>query len=589
MKYDKYRIIGLNLALIVTCLIIGGGVSVHMGQDANADLATYHIYNAWALLHKRWNTDLFVAGIHGYFNPLIDLPYYFLAFDWLSEYPRILAFLMGIPYGLLVYLTTLVTWVILDEEGVKTIWRCIATVLVVVFSVTGVATISQVGTTFNGVKTAVLILTGVYLLVYGLKKNTNHILDSTSATSGLLFGLAAGLKFTTSIYASSAVLAIFIVSQSWSRKFIRSIIFSLFWLIAFTTIYGWWGWHLYALTGNPMYPMFGYIFHSSFTHPINMFHLYHIFKPHTLTQWLFYPYFWLTAQYSAIGLRFADSRFSFGFSSILALVLLLIMKLLRNRQSADYSSQRIMLSSSALFIVIFVAVSYVEWLVIFSYLRYAVPIEALLGIMVMVVLLQLFKQSHKHIMPIASGCMLVIACIALYTTVYPNFGRVAYGKRVWSMQPVYLPSHSMILMFGGPIGYMAPMLAAQNHKISFIGDPNFGFDNRRYKLGESIYQKVNKYNGYIYVLRRTDMDSYSWRKNREAHMMKILKKLGVSVSGTLCLPFSSNRDSDLEICSARNAKNAKWAPAPRISLQDAQSVQAITQPGQHKLLFAATG
>jgi len=585
MKSRKLLFLVFNALLVLICLIIGGYVSLHLGQDANFDLTNYHIYNAWAFLHERWKMDLFVAGIQGYFSPYIELPYYVLAFRWLPDYPRTVAFLMGLPYGLLIYFTTLVTWFVLEDYSVKPIPRAIVTLIVVIFGVTGVAVVSQVGTTFNEIQTAALVIAGVALLTYGLRGDKGHLPIAASGTGGLLFGLAAGLKFTASIYAPAAVLGIFIVARTCRYKVSGIALFAFSWFVAFLVTYGWWGWHLYATTGNPMYPMFDNVFHSPFAPPLDLVHVYHVFKPHTLVQWLFYPFFWLSRQASAIGIGFADPRFAVGMSAVLLLVLLTIWKLLRANQFAASVGRREILAPSALFVIVFVATSYAEWLRVFSYLRYAVPIEVLLGVVVIIALLQIFPRRHSAVVPITIVGMLAVLGVSVATTVYPDFGRLEYGERVWSVQPVQLPPHSLIIMFGGPNGYLAPAIAEQNVDVVFVGDPGSGYTNKKYKLGREFFKKVNEHNGPIYVLKRTDMDTYSAHAGREQEMDGILKAWAVSVSPALCLPFSSNMDWDLEICSAHNASNTTWAPAPRSPWPGTPSVPTVPAPDQHTPSF----
>ncbi len=51
---DFYKIMLVNRHfLLVLCLIVGGTVSVLLGQDANWDLKNYHLYNPFAFLNDR--------------------------------------------------------------------------------------------------------------------------------------------------------------------------------------------------------------------------------------------------------------------------------------------------------------------------------------------------------------------------------------------------------------------------------------------------------------------------------------------------------------------------------------------------------
>lgn len=91
------------LWVLLACLAIGAALSIHMGQDASWDLRNYHLYNAWAWLNGREKTDVAAAGLQSFFNPILDVPYYFLMAGPLEHAPRWLAATQGLWYGLLVF------------------------------------------------------------------------------------------------------------------------------------------------------------------------------------------------------------------------------------------------------------------------------------------------------------------------------------------------------------------------------------------------------------------------------------------------------------------------------------------------------
>src|SRR3954447_18756256 len=92
---------GVAIAVAMFFAAVFGMLSVELGQDANWDLKNYHLYNAYGLLHGRLKVDLAAAAMQSFFNPLLDLQYYFLSFSLFPNYPRIVAFVMGINSALL--------------------------------------------------------------------------------------------------------------------------------------------------------------------------------------------------------------------------------------------------------------------------------------------------------------------------------------------------------------------------------------------------------------------------------------------------------------------------------------------------------
>src|ERR1051325_11236165 len=95
----RRRDVALVIALFVT--VAFGALSVHFGQDANWDLKSYHLYNPFQLLNGRLRLDFNAVGFQNLFNPLLDLPYYFISVSLLPHHPRVVAFIMGLNNALL--------------------------------------------------------------------------------------------------------------------------------------------------------------------------------------------------------------------------------------------------------------------------------------------------------------------------------------------------------------------------------------------------------------------------------------------------------------------------------------------------------
>jgi hypothetical protein len=72
-------------------------LSLASGQDDGWDMRNYHLYNVHALLNGRIGFDFSPAGFQSYFNPTLELPYYYLN-QWLP--PRAVGFAMGVLHGL---------------------------------------------------------------------------------------------------------------------------------------------------------------------------------------------------------------------------------------------------------------------------------------------------------------------------------------------------------------------------------------------------------------------------------------------------------------------------------------------------------
>ncbi len=97
----------LVLTLSVAVPIAFGAVSIGFHRSFDWDLMNYHYYNAFAFLNDRIGFDIAPAQLQSYFNPLIDLPFYWLA----NNLPAVaVAFVMGAIQGLNFTMVYLLFW-----------------------------------------------------------------------------------------------------------------------------------------------------------------------------------------------------------------------------------------------------------------------------------------------------------------------------------------------------------------------------------------------------------------------------------------------------------------------------------------------
>src|SRR5580704_4986440 len=68
-----------ELAFIGVVILAFGCISILLGKDDGWDFRNYHWYDAYAFLHARLGFDVAVAHHATYYNPLIHLPFYWLA------------------------------------------------------------------------------------------------------------------------------------------------------------------------------------------------------------------------------------------------------------------------------------------------------------------------------------------------------------------------------------------------------------------------------------------------------------------------------------------------------------------------------
>ncbi len=303
------------------CLTIGALASLAMGQDANWDLLNYHLYNGFAALHGRFSQDLLAAGMQSYLNPVLDALYTALALGPLRHALRILAAVTGLWYGMVIFLAyRLATLLSSDVRNPGVTRPAIVTVIAAtMLSVSGAATISQVGTTTEELQVAVVMLAGLLVMMQGATPHPDETWRETTslrrvAGGGLLFGLAAGLKLTAAVYAPAALLAAMSLHSAPSSRSLRwmatGAAFVAGWLVGLTAADGWWAVMLERRFSSPTFPMFNGLFRSSLYPPASL--LDGRFLPHGVLQWLFYPIFWASTPMALVSeLPLRDPRLGF--------------------------------------------------------------------------------------------------------------------------------------------------------------------------------------------------------------------------------------------------------------------------------------
>ena len=215
----------LHIYFLFLCLIVGGLLSIYYGPDANWDLQNYHLYNAFQFLHDRMKQDFMAAGIQTYLNPILDLPYYYLSVEKFQNSPKVVAFIMGLPYGLVIFLCLFIANKISLAMPKP---KKLEVFLAATFGSTGTIVLSEVGTTFNDIQISVIVLLALLFELNAVDRE-NH----KGILSGVLLGVAAGLKMTCVFFAPAMFVAILITSKSIHSALRTGFPFCFFWVLDF--------------------------------------------------------------------------------------------------------------------------------------------------------------------------------------------------------------------------------------------------------------------------------------------------------------------------------------------------------------------
>ncbi len=475
----------MGWGVFLACWATAAAVAFALGRDANHDLRSYHYYNAFALLAGRWGVDLAPAGPHSFLHPGLDLPFYLLTQSALNDWPRVAAALQAGYAGVLAFLVLAVANLTCGGDA-----RRVTTpgVLVAAFGLTGSATLPEIGLTKNDIQIACLVVGALLavLLAAGAEDGARpRRASGLRLLAGALGGAALGLKLTAIIFPPALAVAAVLASRPGAAARARAaVLLAIGGLAGFALFYGPWGWFLWERFGNPFGPFFNEVFRSPWFPPETPRDS--RFLPHDLGQALIYPLLWAGPSEPIVTEpAIADPRFAVGLAALLIATGLGAWRRLRCRRRRDAPGHAAAAARRALQAVLaFVLVAYVAWLATYSYLRYAVPIEALLGVAVWaaaraVLLLRPRAggdgpDGRSHRRRGAALCVGTALGVCALATRYPYWAREPFfweaeprGAAVVAAARVRLPEGSLVVVASKNVSFLAPFLDGPG--VRFIG------------------------------------------------------------------------------------------------------------------------
>lgn len=431
------RHIRTPIAVSAGAMLAGALYTLTMGEDANWDWQNYHEYNVWAVLTGRYDIDVIPAGFQTYFNPLVYFPVYWLRH--LLPPPTGLA-IMGAIHGLNLALIWWMTRVLLGNA--TTIMALAAAILIAAL---GPMTLSEVGTSFSDILTALPIIAGFTLILS--RAETDRV---RAVLGGLLIGAAVGLKLTNVVFALGAVAAILLAPHPLAGLFY----FAVGGALGGAATHGAWSVMLWRDLGNPIFPLFNGVFTSPELQPTNILDLQ--FMPRSLLDALAYPFYWLVGDPRSSEYPFRDARFAV----VMALIPVAI--IIRAIRAAPIFTRR----DTQLFVLF--GVSYAAWLGLFAIQRYAVALELLCAPVIVLLIVRICGAS--------SWANIVAPIVAVVIALWSQPGD--WWRRPWSdpYRPAIsdqLKQPAIYLMLDKPMAYIAPLLppASRFYQLADIALP----------------------------------------------------------------------------------------------------------------------
>lgn len=513
----------LDFLLFALLAFLSGSIAVALGQDANWDLLNYHFYNPYALLNGRTgHVDLAPAQLQTYLNPLFDLPSYFILKT--IENPKVATFFIGSISGIGLFFLYKICNLVLLSEFDFTSKRLFAPIVILV-GLSGSTAISTLGTTFTEWISASLILCSLYYFLKFIKfKDKNSYLMLAS----FIVGIAIGGKLTNAIFFIGFIFALLLSDIEKLVKIKAILIYLAFSFIGIIISIGYWSLFLYSNFDSPIFPFYNQYFLSPWFEPLAIAESGIRYLPKSVSQWLFYPYYWGLIENNTVAeVTFRDPRI---FSVFFLLIIYLTYNLL------NYINYKLTekISNSTFFILIFFFSSYFVWLIKFSIYRYILPLELLCPIVILAIIVKILKNKK-----ISAILFLTIAIFIAYYTKPMQWGRIGFGDTFFKKDTLpVIPNNSLLIFFGDdPMSYVIPLM---NKSILAAGIENnlikYGQKN---KLLDSIKERIASHTSDSYLVSSIQ---------REGEVDAKLEKYNLYRMMNTCSIFRSNVGAPLHFC-----------------------------------------
>ena len=507
---------------LAACLLAAGFYSVHARLDVNWDLKNYHFYNAYAFLNGRLGWDIAPAQLQTYYNPLLDLPFYFLVAEIPS--PRIIAFVMASTTGVAAF-ALLRMLLVLFPKGTR--GRILWIALAFAVGVTGSMGRSVIGATMNEWPPAMMLMVSLAILVASIAKRGSPSLPALGI-AGVITGIAVGLKLTYGVFGMGLIAAA--AASGTLRERVRHVIaMAVFLFAGFMLSYGLWGAILYDQFANPFFPHFNGIFKSPWWEPVDYFD--RNYGPRDVMQALFFPIY-LALDYKLVSeVSFRDWRLATLFVVAILAALKYFVEGRRDRLAPAWK-----------FLAVFTLFSYLLWLKLFGIYRYLVPLEMLSGPLIVGCMLYLVRGLNARRVSIA-----LLAILLIGTTREASWGRLDFRGAYFDVGvPEVAPRSLVILGPYDPMSYAIPFFRPDTRFVSPWN--NFLHFSQSNRLSRQIRDVVAAHPGAIYTLDLRGRDDVN----------AALQSYGLARDESTCLPIRSYLDfSMMRLCRVHRATLSK--------------------------------
>lgn len=503
--------------------------TITLGKGVSWDFRNYHWYGPYAFLNGRLGFDVAVAHQATYYNPLLDIPYYWLATHFHSWVP---VGALGAAQGLNVIPLYLMARSILRSEEKR-----ITAGVITLVCMTGGLSLSLAGTTYYDNILSVLTLSGLALLVCNRERLASATWikgASIAAFGGLMTGAAMGLKLPEAPYTLGFAAALIVLPGDAKHRLTRVAAGGIAGVIGVALTGGYWMVFLDHATGNPLFPYFNQYFHS----PLALAASYRDerYLQHDVLHAVLYPLLFSIDWRVADDLGYSDIRVGLAYVTLIATGVMWLMKKRAPDPLTDPEGARGLYAFSV--------VSYLAWLLVFGIYRYIITLE-MLSPLVMVAAIGQWKLTERARLTILGA----LGAFALVCTGTSEMARAPLGDPYIQVKipPIPHPDKTIILMTGEtPMGYLVPSLP---HRIPVLRIDGWMIQPQDHsRLTAETKARVQAFKGDLFLI----ADQYEIDRARGA-----VADYGLAIKWLECRNIESNMGDSLEFCPLTEKPDAK--------------------------------
>lgn len=530
----------MNFATLLACTICAGLYSVYLGIDLSWDLANYHYYNPYSLLHNRNAIDFWPQSFpHANLSPTGDLLSYYLIN---SLTPIAAMFISGALHGICFWLSYLIAYHFLVKSMHPTNAMVTSFFLTILGAYNALGILS-IGDFRNDFPPNIFVLGAILLQVhvlhsYGTNKSIQYLILSLS---GFLLGIAIGIKLTTVPFFIGCLLGLSLIPIPLKKRFHILCLISLTATIGLLISSGYWMLHLWDKFHNPFYPFLNSIFHSPFYN--NEDTTLAQFTPPTFLQALLFP-----IKFSLYGVAFGDGKFTdLRYAIVYILLIIYSLKYIWLKLK---SKPRHELPLDECWLFLFTIFSLIIWEYLLSGVRYLTPITLLSPLIIFLLVTRLIQQTTLR-------CLTLILLYSLITfTLTPPLPLIRWMKYDTSYFNVFIPKEiknksNALVLIAYPAYAMTNRPKPQSYLIPFF-PASWRFAGIPFKTEtKTILTLKDKHTILTLIEKQKDGIFLLASDSSMLALYKTARSLGLVKAGE-CQKISSNRQmisgSDTLLC-----------------------------------------